>query len=311
MTERIVVGKIRAPVAVFVYNRPEHTRRMLLSLKQCPALQQSPLYVFCDGAKTKQASERIKHVRRIVHELVGEQAVIIESRKNNGLAASIIAGVTRLCDEYGRAIVVEDDLVVAEGFLDYMNAALDFYADCEQVMQVSAYMFDVPEFKGLKEAMFLPFTTSWGWGTWKRAWDCFDALAQDWEVLAHDRNLRWQFNLDGSYDYYAMLRRQMRAESDSWAIRWYWSVFRQKGLVLYPPHSYVRNTGFDNSGMHGGRYAGAIQEAHDLATMTPDLPETITVDQQRFKLVCDSIRKLNANKFMKLVAILGAKWRRT
>lgn len=113
--------------------------------------------------------------------LSGSNATIIEAEANRGLANSIIAGVTKLCDEYGRVIVLEDDLVVSPVFLTYMNAALDKYEDVEDVMQVSGYIFPVTAFENNTEAMFLPFTTSWGWATWGRAWKYFDPEADGWE----------------------------------------------------------------------------------------------------------------------------------
>jgi len=239
-----------SPIALFVYKRPEHTRRTLESLMQCPEFADSPLYVFCDGAKKEEDKFQVMQARDVVRSLVGTRAEIIESPTNRGLANSIISGVTTLCDKYQRVIVVEDDLVVAPQFLEFLNAALEKYDNEPSVMQVSGHMFPVPEFANRTEALFLPFVTSWGWGTWKRAWDYFDAEADGWEVLQTDKKMQERFNLDGCFDYFQMLKQQMSGEIDSWAIRWYWSVFKNNGFVVYPPTSYVNNIGFDGSGTH-------------------------------------------------------------
>ncbi|MEH1816447.1 MAG: hypothetical protein V7L09_29160 [Nostoc sp.] len=239
-----------SPIALFVYKRPEHTRRTLESLMRCPEFADSPLYIFCDGAKKEKDKEKVMQAREVVRSLVGTKAEIIESSTNRGLANSIISGVTSLCDKYQRVIVVEDDLVVAPQFLGFLNAALEKYQNELFVMQVSGHMFPVPEFANRNEAVFLPFTTSWGWATWKRAWDYFDAEASGWEVLQTDKQMQNRFNLDGCFDYFPMLKQQMSGEIDSWAIRWYWSVFKNNGCGVYPPTSYVNNIGFDGSGTH-------------------------------------------------------------
>ena len=161
-----------------------------------------------------------------------------------------MSGVTNLCNKYQRVIVVEDDLVVAPQFLRFLNAGLEKYQNETSVMQVSGHMFSVPEFAHRNKAVFLPFTTSWGWATWKRAWDYFDAEASGWEVLQTDKQMQKSFNLDGYFDYFNMLKQQMSGKIDSWAIRWYWSVFKNNGCVVYPPTSYVNNIGFDGSGTH-------------------------------------------------------------
>jgi len=247
-----------SPIALFVYKRPEHTRRTLESLMRCPEFADSPLYVFCDGVKKEEDKFQVMQARDVVRSLVGTRAEIIESPTNRGLANSIISGVTTLCDKYQRVIVVEDDLVVAPQFLEFLNAALEKYDNEPSVMQVSGHMFPVPEFANRTEALFLPFTTSWGWGTWKRAWDYFDAEADGWEVLQTDKKMQERFNLDGCFDYFQMLKQQMSGEIDSWAIRWYWSVFKNNGCVVFPTASYVNNIGFDGSGTHGRLYIPKI-----------------------------------------------------
>jgi len=145
-------------------------------------------------------------------------------------------------------IVVEDDLEVSPTFLRFMNAGLERYADNDRVMQISGYQFPV---ELPPRPLFFSFPTSWGWATWARAWQHFDADAKGYSALAADKALRHHFDLDGSYPYFEMLERQRKGQVDSWAIRWHLSVFMRDGLVLYPGRSLVRNTGFDG-GTHGG-----------------------------------------------------------
>ncbi len=289
----MVTSPPKAPIAVFVYNRPEHTRKMLLNLQNCEGFDESLLFVFCDGAKNEESQYRVNEARDVVHAIVGKGATIIEAQKNMGLANSIIRGVTQLCDEYGQVIVLEDDLIVSPNFLRYMNVALMKYKTEEKVMQISGHMFDVPEFKTMDEAIFLPFTTSWGWATWKRAWDHFDVNAKDWENLKGNPQLRKDFNLGGVFDYYSMLMRQINGKSDSWAIRWYWSVFKQHGIVLYPPQSLVGNTGFDGSGTHGWITARQHIRQTELVEKNIHLPDSIVVKLENFEAVRSSLNKMN------------------
>ena len=55
-----------------------------------------------------------------------------------------------------------------------------------------------------------------------------------------------------TFKYWKMLKKQRAGAIDSWAIRWYASVFLRNGLGLFPAHSYVKNIGFDDSGVHCG-----------------------------------------------------------
>lgn len=240
-----------APIAVFAYNRPDHLRRTLCALVACDGFADAPVTVFCDGPRAPDQAEAVAAARDVAREILGSGADLRLAASNRGLARSVIGGVTELVNLHGRVIVVEDDFDLAPIFLRYMNDTLDRYAADERVYQVSGHMFDVPAFRGRETAVILPFITTWGWGTWARAWSAFDPQATGWQKVMEDRALRRQFNLGGVYDYAEMLRRQMEGRRDSWGIRWYWSTFRAQGLAVFPPATLVRNTGQDGSGTHG------------------------------------------------------------
>lgn len=271
-----------APIALFIYNRPEHTRRTIEALQHCPEFKESPVFVFSDGPRKAVNEPDVLKARTVARTALQGPASFIESPSNQGLARSIIGGVSRLCKEFGRVIVVEDDLVVSPHFLTYMNAALNRYCDDERVMQISGYMFPITAFSNRTDAFFLPFTTSWGWATWARAWEHFDAEANGWERLEQDASLRHRFNLHGSFDYFDMLKLQLAGAIDSWAIRWYWSVFKNEGIILYPPSTLVKNEGFDGSGTHGWRTARNFDSREDRFATIPALPGALTINSQAF-----------------------------
>jgi hypothetical protein len=239
-----------APIALFVYKRPEHTRRTIEALKRCPEFAQSPVFVFCDGPRQAPDKGAVQATRVVVKDLLDGHAMFFEASINRGLAASIMAGVNQVCSEHGCTIVVEDDLTVSEHFLNYMNVALHRYAEDERIMQISGYMHPI-RLEARTDAIFLPYTSSLGWATWQRAWTHFDPDMHKYEILSNDPELRREFDLGGSYPYFDMLERQIKGQIDSWAIRWYLSVFFRKGLVLHPVRSLVIHEGFDKDATHG------------------------------------------------------------
>jgi hypothetical protein len=245
-----VIIVVRSPIALFVYNRPWHARQAVEALQKNELAKESELIVYCDGAKSDGDEKEVLTVRDYIDNITGFQNLtVIKKEQNLGLAESIITGVTELCERYGRVIVVEDDLVASPHFLAYVNEALARYADDDRVMQISGYMFPV-ELHAATDAVFLPFTTCWGWGTWQRSWRRFDPHMAGHEKIKADRKLKYLFDLEGSYSYFDMLEAQMRGGIDSWAIRWYLSVFLLGGLTLHPAKSLIKNIGFDSSGTH-------------------------------------------------------------
>ncbi len=279
-----------APIGLFAYNRPEHLARALAALARCPELATSKLVVFCDGPKpdaTDAGRARIDETRRVAREVAPAHARIVERAQNMGLATSMRAGVTELCEAAGRAIILEDDLEVAPTFLRFMHDALARYADEPRVMQVSGYMYPV-EVAGTDDALFLPTTSCWGWGVWARSWAQLGDGASSYDRLASDPALRRRFDLDAAYPYFEMLVSQRRGEIDSWGIAWYLDVFAHDGLVLYPRQSLVANRGHDGSGAHREESSPFEADAHDfLPTKLPP----VRLDDAQYAAVCDFIRR--------------------
>jgi len=238
-----------APIALFVYNRPDHTRRTLNYLQKNLLADESRLFIFSDGAKTDADKPKVDEVRQLSDEVEGFKSVkVIASDKNKGLANSIIDGVTQLVNEYGKVIVFEDDLLSSPYTLEYFNEALTKYAKEEQVMHIGAYMFDLAD-KTLPETFFYRIATSWGWATWSRAWKNFEPDV-DKLISQFDKEKINKFSIDGTMNFWKQIQEFKAGKNNSWAIRWYASIFLKGGLVLNPSHSLVHNIGHDGSGVH-------------------------------------------------------------
>src|SRR5664280_538345 len=136
-----------APVVLFVFNRPEHSKRTLQSLALNKIAEQSVLYIYSDGPRENESFEgfaKICEVRKVIREKKWcGQVHLIESDINKGLAASIISGVGELLKRFENVIVLEDDLIVSENFLAFMNLALTLYKQNKEVMHISGHSFPI------------------------------------------------------------------------------------------------------------------------------------------------------------------------
>jgi hypothetical protein len=239
-----------APIALFVYKRAGHARRMIEHLQRCTGFEDSPVYVFADGPKVPGDLPAIQETRSEARRLLGDRAVFHESAVNLGVDKSEIAAITELCNRYGKVVVVEDDLIVSPNFLQFLNEGLVRYENEPRVMEICGYIFDVPELRQSRDAIFLPLSSAWGWATWKRAWDLFDLSASGWSERLADTQERRRFNVYGNFDYAKLLAGQMRKPIPAWDIVWYYTVFSRNGLALHPPQTLVLNEGFDGTGTH-------------------------------------------------------------
>ena len=279
--------EVHAPIALFTYNRPEHLRRTLESLASCPESSESRLIVFSDGPRNPLDEPGVARCRAIVEERAWCRAVELVARPSNlGLARSIAQGVAQVASRWGRVIVVEDDLLVARRFLTYMNEALARYEEDALVFQISGHSFPASGYARSRGSSFLPFPTTWGWGTWHRAWSRYDATMTGSEALDRDEALRERFDLNGAYPYHRMLRalRRRGRLGDSWGIRWYWSMFRNDGLALYPHRTLVAHLGEDGSGTNWGP-TRPLPTEFDLGNLVDSMPERIRTNLSYYAAV--------------------------
>lgn len=245
-----------APIVLFVYARPEHTKNTIEALSKNELASESQLWIFSDNAKKDKAIENVEKVREYIHSIetknIFKKTKIIEAKNNKGLANSIIEGVTEIINEYGKIIVLEDDLVTSKFFIRYMNEALDFYEKNDNIWSISGYNIPIDIPNNYEQDVYLSYRgCSWGWATWKDRWNTVDWQVKDYKSFKHNYLKRRRFNRGGP-DMAQMLDAQMQGRCDSWAIRWCYEQSKQNKYTIYPVKSLVVNQGLDGSGTHSG-----------------------------------------------------------
>ena len=263
-----------APVVLFCYNRPWHLRQTIESLQLNALAPQSELIVFSDGPKQEFDGPLIQEIRNYLNEVDGFKSVkIIKSEKNQGLAASIINGVSEILSLHERVIVLEDDMLSTPDFLTFMNDALNIYKSRSDIFSVTAYSppFKIPS--DYRQDLYLaPRASSWGWGTWLNKWQQADWDVKDFEQLKNDDSLIKKFNLGGE-DLWPMLVKQQLGVINSWAIRWTYCQFKNNAFGVYPVRSKIKNIGTDGSGTNFTFKTGYYGKSMDSGKIAidPDL----------------------------------------
>ena len=261
-----------APIALFCYNRLDLLRQTVDALGANKPAVSSNLFIFSDGPKNQDDIAAVNAIREYIRTISGFRSVTIrEAETNQGLANSIIAGVTEVVNKYGRIIVLEDDIVTAPYFLQWMNDALNLYENEEKVAGIHAW--SPPEQFGKRpETYFIREVGCWGWATWKRGWDLFEKDGEKLLMQFTSDKMIYDFNVYDSYPYYQMLKDQVVGNVDSWAIRWYASVFLNEKLGLQPGKTIVANIGY-HSGTHfdgkGPIFEDRIDNTAPIIGMSP------------------------------------------
>jgi len=287
-----------APIVIFTYNRPWHTQQVLDSLALNEEAKDSLLYIYCDGAKDNAEEKIVKEIDQVRLIVKSEnrfkQVIVKEQPKNKGLANSIIDGVTEIVNKHGFIIVLEDDIIVSNYFLKFMNEALIKYETEETVISISAYTYPI---KNLPSLFFLKGADCWGWATWKRGWDLFERDGTKLLIELEKLKSTYSFNYNDSYPFKQMLKDQIEGKNNSWAIRWYASAFLKNKLTLYPGISFVNNAGFDGSGTH-------CDDKNHFETSLETIPkkfEKINIEEniEAKNMISIYLKKLNLPKLSK------------
>lgn len=294
-----------APVIVFNYNRPDHSLRTWEALARNRYAAETELYLFCDGPKqvtneglNELMSERMRKDCVLVQEVQtrAKQYAIDASKEgkfktvhvvcaehNNGLANSIINGVTEVINKHGRVIVLEDDLLTSPYFLKYMNTALDKYENYPSVFTISANrppvnkMFIPADYEYDVFVSLRPFST--GWATWKDKWEMVDwRMEYLGEFIKHPEQIK-SFNRGGD-DLTEMLLLQREHKIDSWAIRYAFQHFYYHAVAILPCVPYVDNIGFDGTGIHSGTDESDFRNDVMAAPENPRMPDVLYEDER-------------------------------
>ena len=238
-------------IAIFAFNRSKHLFECLSSLESCIGFQNYVGTIFIDGARNETERSLVEECYKVAEKFARQHNFKVVKRESNlGLANSIRSGINEIFQSSDSIIVIEDDLLLHPGFLQFVSSGLAKYVDEKRVSSVSGYQYPIQ--RTPSNAVFLLGADCWGWGTWSDRWNDTNFHAASLIQEIRERNLVHQFNLDGSNNYTGMLEQLINGDIDSWAILWHASMYLQNRLTLYPPTSFVSNEGGDGSGTHFG-----------------------------------------------------------
>lgn len=281
-------------ICLFVYNRPFHTKQVLRSLSKCKNFKNFRLYIFSDNFNSSKKDDKYK-VNLVRNEILkfkkeNKNIFIKISKTNLGLYKNLTKGISYVLIKYRSVIVLEDDLTIDKNFLNFMSRSLEKYKDIKNILQISGYSYPIN--CNSSDAYFLNLTSCWGWGTWSDRWRRFikftkkkKLIQQEYNNIKNNYKKKNDFNINGSYNYLKMLKKQITTEFNSWGILFYLFSFHKKFLNLFPPYTLVQNIGFDGSGSHKSTSNVFNQVVSEYKNKSISYPNVNKLNNRNLKLV--------------------------
>ncbi len=240
---------VETPVALIVFNRPDHTRRLMQELAK---VRPTKILIIADGPRNDDEQSACEEVREIATEIDWQCTVLRNySAHNLGCRGRISSGIDWVFSQFEQAIFIEDDCLPHPTFFSFVEEMLERYRDTDRVRAISGDNFQFGTRFTPYSYYFSLIPHCWGWATWRRAWKFFDVQMREWpaaeasdfpkELVPSEKAIRHKRK---------MFSEAYAGKVDSWAIPWEFSNWRTGGLAVLPAVNLVTNIGFGPDATH-------------------------------------------------------------
>ena len=234
------------PILLILFNRPDNTRKLIDHLR---ITKPSVLYIAVDGPRANRPDDQqnVAACIRLLDDIDWPCQVHRRIAGSNlGCGLNVSGAISWFFENVTEGIILEDDCLPSEAFFVYCQLLLPRYRHVPSVMMLSGNRWH-DEFPIDTDYFFSLFTSTWGWATWRRAWQHYDYTMSDWPAQKKTQSfVDWlktppiqTFWLHKLANYYQHISRGI----DNWDFQWQYTVFKNKGLVVTPQQNLVQNIG--------------------------------------------------------------------
>jgi hypothetical protein len=258
------------PLAFLIFNRPDTTVQVFNAIQQ---VKPEKLLIVADGPRSERQGETEKCMatRAIIDRVDWDCEVLTNySDVNLGCRERISSGLKWVFDTVEEAIVLEDDCVPHPTFFPYCEELLARYRDDERVMAISGQKSQLQHHRTQYSYYFSRYFHAWGWASWRRAFQHFDAPLTLWPIIRDEGFLKDLLIDDRVVTYWSDIFQSIYNGkiTTSWDYQWLFACWIQSGLTILPSVNLISNIGC------------TVEATHTVNTNHPnanDLTEAITL----------------------------------
>lgn len=249
------------------FNRSDTTQQVFDAVRTA---QPEKLYFAVDGPRPskKGEKEKVQQVRDIIKQVDWPCEVHTLFREENvGCGYGPAGAITWAFENEDRMIVLEDDCVPSQSFFRFCNEMLERYKGDTRINIISgrshwhgSHFFDKYDY------LFTHYAHTWGWATWKRAWDEFDIRMSDVpEFVAEGGAMNIEQDLAlGRRKNKSLLKKYEKIDEEvthSWDSQWSYTRLKT-GLGIVPSHNLIHNIG--DVGTHSDAVVNTDMAAEEM-----------------------------------------------
>ncbi len=243
---------LQTPVALFVFKRPDTTRRVFEAVSN---VRPTKLLLVADGPRAGKAgeAEACRQVREILGRVDWPCEVFTNFAENNlGCRERMISGLNWVFSLVDEAILLEDDCLPDISFFRFCEELLDKYRGDSRIAYISGDNFVGRYGKPADSYYFSQIGGIWGWATWKSKWERYDRHLSGWPQLRESGMLEEIFDDPRAVKFWTDIFDAMYEDRgpDTWDYQWLYTGLKGNSLVALPSVNLVTNIGFGEGATH-------------------------------------------------------------
>ena len=236
----------KIPVLVLAFNRADHVEMAMQAIRE---YKPDRLYLECDGARLHKQGEKdaVEATRKAMLDAVDWPCEVktLFRQENLGCAKAVYGAITWFFEREEYGVIIEDDVVVGQGFFRLCEILLPRYKNDERIMEISAENH-YPKLQNANTYFYTIDFKCWGWASWARAWKHMDMSMSKWPEQSLFKLIRPFGIFKGCMMYYYWNRTYKNIHKcTSWATRWAFAIFAENGLCIIPGDNLALNIGMD------------------------------------------------------------------
>lgn len=237
---------VKAPVAIIVYNRPDHTSKLLNRLAR---FKFEHLIFIADGPRTLADRDRCAEVRKLVQVDWGCEVDYVFSEVNLGCKNRVVSGLDYVFEKYESAIILEDDCIPADSFFEFCELMLDQYRNDERILMACGTVL-VEQPRNPFSYFYAQIPHIWGWASWRNRWERYTKDVRTYDDFYKLVNIGKAFPESFCWHLCERLKSIEQGYLDTWDAQMTYLAVSQNLLAIFPNQNLIKNIGFDQFGTH-------------------------------------------------------------
>lgn len=244
---------MKAAVLLLIFNRPQLLERVVSALRE---FAPDKLYIASDGPRADCPDDyaKVAKSRSIVSSIDWPCEVRTLYRDRNlGCRVAVSGAIDWFFEQEDAGVILEDDCIPDPSFFSFCEELLLRYKDDQRVMSIGGQDFFDGAYSSRASYLFSKYNHTTGWATWRRAWQLYDRDMALWDNI---KDSDWLAELACGNrlfeSHWANLFRLAYEDQkfSSWAYRWTFSCWAQRGLSIVPTQNLVINVGLGADATH-------------------------------------------------------------